>query len=217
MHIFDCIKLVEKNAEKAHRYTAKLEELYQQSDFESMLSTVERGLSSISLLHLSQRELLLSLYEVFPSFPKNIERIEFNALQISVKFVEQFRFPVYQITLPYLIPNKRERKAALKNAITDSVNTAVWRFCKENNIVPFQRSTVIFVSSYEGENLNVDNDNKESSVILNGLIGRFIRDDRASVCNTIYYSKKIEAGAKTDIFITDTDYDIEVYSYIKSR
>lgn len=215
--MIDSIEEVRKKAKTALDNSDKLLRLYQDKDYDRVVRTAESNLKTISALFLSQREMLLLLYEFMPDIPNNVEAIENNALHISIELLKQYRFPVYKITLPYLIPNKREKKTIFKNAITDAVSNAAKRYCEENRIKPFDRATVIFVSSYERESLNVDNDNKESSVIMNGLIGRFIRDDRASVCNTIYYAQKIESGSMTEIYITDNDYDVELYAAIKHK
>lgn len=215
--MIDSIEEIKKVSKIALNNSDKLLRLYQDKDYERVVRTAESNLKIISALFLAQREMLLLLYEYLPDIPNNIEAIENNALHISIEIQRQYPFPVYKITLPYLIPNKREKKAVFKNAITDAVTNAAKIYCDENRIKPFDRATVIFVSSYERESLNVDNDNKESSVIMNGLIGRFIRDDRASVCNTIYYAQKIESGSMTEIYITDDDYDVELYAAIKHK
>ena len=216
MLIIDSIKLVQKCANILNQYIEKYEKLYNECDYEKLVTLAERNLKTVSDLHLAQRNLVNTLYEAFPSLPHHADDIEFNALHISVESLDKFHFPVYRITLPYLLPNKRERKTTFKNAITAAAISAIKMFCKRNRVVPFEQATIIFVSSYESETLNIDNDNKESVVIINGLIGRFIRDDRASVCNSIYYSRRIDHGAKTEIFIMDAANDIDVYSAIKA-
>lgn len=64
----------------------------------------------------------------------------------------------------------------------------------------------------------IDNDNKEASIILNGLIGKVLLDDRPTTCNTSYYTKMVDdpKEVKTEVFIVESDHDIEVLSMIKS-
>ena len=217
MHIFDCIGSIKSGTQELVNLSEKLERLYFECDFEKLLSAGERSLRSVSDLYLLNRELLLSLYELTPSLPRivDISKVECEALHISIEALREFDFPVYKISLPFLLPNKRKRDAFFRNAVTNTVAAAVMDFCSENNIWPLKHATVFFVSSYEGENYTIDNDNKESSVILNSLNGRLLRDDRPGVCNTVYYTRQIAEGAKTEIYIVDSDHDIAVLSLIK--
>lgn len=219
MHIFDCIDSIKSGAQELVNLSEKLERLYHEGDFEKLLSAGEKSLRSVSDLYLLNRELLLSLYELVPSLPRTVDisKVEFDALNISVEALREFDFPVYKISLPFLLPNKRKRDAFFRNAVTNTVAAAVRDFCSANNIWPIEHATVFFVSSYEGENYTIDNDNKESSVILNSLNGRLLRDDRPSVCNTVYYTKRIAEGAKTEIYIVDSNHDIAIFSLIKEE
>lgn len=219
MNIFDCLGSIKSEAKDLNKLSEKLERLYLEGDFEKLLSAGEKSLRSVSDLYLLNRELLLSLYELVPSLPRTVDisKVELEALNISVEALREFDFPVYKISLPFLLPNKRKRDAFFRNAVTNTVAAAVRDFCNENSIWPIKHATVIFVSSYEGENYTIDNDNKESSVILNSLNGRLLRDDRPSVCNTVYYTKQITEGAKTEIYIVDSDHDIEIFSLIKEE
>lgn len=215
MNIYDTILQIDKFTKETAKNSENYLSMYKSYEFIKLLNKAEKNLKTTSMLLISQRDMLLALYEAFPSLPQRMNSILFDAFQISVVRLEQFKFPVYKISLPFLLPNKREKKAALKNAITDSVIAAVKQFCQNHSITPFSIAHIFIVSSYDGEYLNVDNDNKESVTIINGLIGNFIRDDRSSRLHTTYYSKAIESGAKTEIYITDVNTDEEVYGAIK--
>ena len=121
--------------------------------------------------------------------------------------------------MPYLIPNKRRKSAAFfKSALTETVIAAVRQFCLDNHIRPIARATVIFLSCFDfNPNTVADNDNKESAVILNGLNGFLLRDDNSAVCNTIYYARQVDRNIKTEIYIVDSDHDVEILSMIKAE
>ena len=61
-----------------------------------------------------------------------------------------------------------------------------------------------------------DNDNKEASVIINGLIGHFLIDDSPYTCDTAYYckSKGVDQN-KTEIYIVDDEHDIDLLFLIR--
>lgn len=214
MTIFNRIIKIQSAIDKIYKKSKDLDQLCDDDESEKLLNKSEQLLSSISSLYVSVRNLLLPMYNALPTVTPKADQIAISAMQISVEVLDQYQFPVYKITLPYLLPNKRERKTVLKNALTSTVILAVDDFCSKNRIKPFKVATVFFLSSYEGNNLNVDNDNKESPVILNGLIGKFIRDDCAMACNTVYLSKQVDEGAVTEIFITEKENASIIFSEI---
>ena len=63
----------------------------------------------------------------------------------------------------------------------------------------------------------VDNDNKEASVIQNGMIPYFICDDSPVACNNAYYFKQVDDHEeyRTEIYVVDSAHDIEVLQFIK--
>ena len=81
--------------------------------------------------------------------------------------------------------------------------------------MPFAHATIIFLSHYQNGSVTIDNDNLDSAVIINSLNGRLIRDDRPEVCNTMYYSK-VSEKAITEIYVIDSDHDVELLAFIKS-
>ena len=214
MDLINSLNILEDKLKSYIAIVKRYKQVVEQGDFDTLTTLSENGLKKVSLLHLSHRDFLLSLYDLLPCTPHRAEIIETDALQITVNKMAEFDFPVYKITLPYLMPNKRERKSYYKNAITNTVANAVDLFCKNNEIDQFNYATVFFVSSYENQSLNVDNDNKEVTSILNGLIGRFIVDDRASSCDIAYHYQKIDSGAKTEVYISDTDDFMSVYNAV---
>ncbi len=189
---------------------------FRAGDYMKLLETGENSLRYTVELYRLYRELLLSLYELMPSVPQseNVYKFCRDSLGISVERSEGFDFPVYKITLPILLPNKRKRKVERNSVITESVSVAVSQFCADQHITPFDHATVIFLSCYQDGGVTVDNDNLDSAVIINSLNGRLIRDDRPDICNTMYYSK-VSEKAITEIFVTDSDHDVELLSNIK--
>ncbi len=171
---------------------------------------------SVSKLYMMYRKLIVDLYDTVPALPHtvDIQRVDSSALHISVEAVKAFGFPVYKITLPFMLPNKRKTNASLfKNAITETVYDEVRVFRQENDVSPIKKATVIFLSYYSRSPIVVaDNDNKDCCNILNALCGVLLRDDNLSTCNNIYYSRRVESGAWTEIFIVDSEHDIEVLS-----
>lgn len=217
-----CIEYLKHRALAQENLLRKVEQFYYGFDYERMLRAAENSLRSLSDAYAYHRELLLSMYEALPSLPHiPIEELESDALGVTVEAMPQFRFPVYRITLPFLLPNKRRRNADFKNAITSGVSTVVRDFCTKNDVGPFEHASVIYVSYYSPDAsfiTIVDNDNKEGSVVLNGLIGSFLRDDRATVCNTYYYAKMIsDVELKTEIYIVNSRDDLEVLAMIKQE
>lgn len=186
-------------------------------DTEELAKTIEKGLTVLSKMTLAEHDFLNETYHSMPTLPHNTEIIENNTFRISVETIDQLPFLAYKITLPYLLPNKRQKRAAVKNAITSAASEAIYRFCVENRIMPFKRSTVVFLSSYDNEGLNVDNDNKESAIITNALIGNFIKDDRASLCNLSFFYRKTKGEAKTEVYISDQQEEKDLFNAIWNR
>ena len=217
MTIHDSITQIESAAQEQHRLAVRLKQLYTECDYLSLVRRAEGLMRSASYLYLTLRGLLISLYELSPDlFPEDVDAVACESLGISVKMLSGFDYPVYQLSMPFLLPNKRKRNTDYSNAVTKTVSAAVRRFRNENDITPFAHATVIFVSSYKGEEYGIDNDNKESSVILNGLNGVLIVDDRPSTCDTIYCSDQHAQSARTEVYVVDSEHDIEVYTMIKN-
>ena len=219
MDFDECINCLNNKAQEHCLVFKNLSICYREGEYMKLLEIGESALRCTVDLYRLYRELMLTLYEVMPLVPKSRNVFEFclNSLGISVERSKGFEFPVYKITLPILLPNKRKRKVERNSVITESVGTAVGRFCSENHIMPFAHATVIFLSYHQTGGVIIDNDNLDSAVIINSLNGRFLRDDRPGVCNTVYYSKTAKSTdkVKTEIFVVDSDHDLEVLSLIK--
>lgn len=220
--MMDIEKCINSLREKFLDHNLAFKELlyyFREGDYINFLERGENALRYTVDLYRLYRELLISLYELMPSVPQseNVNKFCRDSLGISVERSKGFEFPVYKITLPILLPNKRKRKVERNSVITESVGTAVARFCRENHIMPFAHATVIFLSYHQTGGVIIDNDNLDSAVIINSLNGRFLRDDRPGVCNTVYYSKTAKSTdkVKTEIFVVDSDHDLEVLSLIK--
>lgn len=218
MTIYECLNKSKDILETLSKDHEKIDKYITECEFDYMLSAVERSMRTSSSLFLMYREMILSLYEGIPSMRGIVDADDSGceSMGISVEQIEQFDFPVYKIILPTLLPNVRRRKYGFYNAVTLSVNRAVGQYFIDNDIYPFYNATVFFVSYCDNPISMIDNDNKEASVIMNGLTGHFIRDDVPTVCATGYINKHVEDGPKTEIYIMDNDHDVEVLAYIKS-
>ena len=217
MDIDECLDRVQAELTDQELSWKKLNTCFQERDYICLPDAAESCLCNASKVYLLYRELLLSLCELMPSVPQTVNVYEFcrELLGISVERSKEFDFPVYRITLPFLLPNKRKRKAERNGVITESVRDAVSRFCRGHHITPFTYATIIFLSHYQNGSVTIDNDNLDSAVIINSLNGRLIRDDRPEVCNTMYYSK-VSEKAITEIYVIDSDHDVELLAFIKS-
>ncbi len=217
MDIDECLDKVQAELTDQELSWKKLNTCFQERDYICLPDAAESCLRNASKVYLLYRELLLSLCELMPSASQSVNVYELcrELLGISVERSKEFDFPVYRITLPFLLPNKRKRKAERNDIITESVRDAVSRFCRGHHITPFTYATVIFLSHYQRGSVTVDADNLDSAVVMNSLNGKFIRDDRPEVCNTMYYSK-VSEKAITEIFVVDNDHDVELLAFIKS-
>lgn len=194
-----------------------LERSRRECDYENLLDATEKALQTASSVYMMTRELLLWLYEGLPGVPRQLPQMEAENLHVSFEKMKKFAFPVYKISMPFLLPNKRKRNLDRNNAIVNAVISAVRKYLQNNTIHRFRHATVFFVSSNKNNNYLIDNDNKESSIILNGLIGNLILDDRPTTCNTAYYTRMVDdpKEVKTEVFVVDADHDTEVLSMIK--
>lgn len=217
MDIDECLVRLQDGLTDQEISWKKLNTCFQERDYICLPDAAERCLCNASKVYLLYRELLLSLCELMPSASQSVNVYEFcrELLGISVERSKEFDFPVYRITLPFLLPNKRKRKAERNGVITESVRDAVSQFCRGHHITPFTYATIIFLSHYQNGSVTIDNDNLDSAVIINSLNGRLIRDDRPEVCNTMYYSR-VSEKAITEIFVVDSDHDVELLAFIKS-
>lgn len=217
MDIEECLDRVQAELTDQELSWKKLNTCFRERDYICLPDAAESCLRNASKVYLLYRELLLSLCELMPSVPQSVNVYELcrELLGISVERSKEFDFPVYRITLPFLLPNKRKRKAERNGVITESVRDAVSQFCRGHHITPFTYATIIFLSHYQNGSVTIDNDNLDSAVIINSLNGRIIRDDRPEVCNTMYYSK-VSEKAITEIFVVDSDHDVELLAFIKS-
>ena len=215
--IYDLTEIIQNACKELQRSARLIERHQDECDYESLMNAGKRGLHITSGLCKAYRELLLSLHESIPSLPglDRILDIECEAMGISVEQLTEFEFPVYKISLPMLLPNIRRKKADFNDAVTGTVKDAVRRFCAENSISPFDYATVILLSYCSSPQMMVDNDNKEASVIQNGLIGCFLTDDSPMVCNNVYYCKTVEDDFRTEIYIVDSEHDVEVMRIVK--
>ena len=215
MDIYDAMRQFKDNEHGLYDLSLKLESLFNECEYEKLMDAAERGMRLSSDLFLKYRELLLSLYDSFPDFPQNIERVDYASFRISIEQLEAF--PAYRISMPFLLPNKRRRKTLIKTALSYVVHDVIRKYCDENHIYPFRRATVIYVSYYTSKMFAVDNDNLETGFIQNTLIGSLLSDDNGRCCDTIYYTKDVPLRPRTEIYVVDSAYDLEVYSMIKAK
>ena len=207
------IERLQSDSRTVEQIVRLLEKYYEEANLERLVSTIKKGLRVSSDLFLRHRELLLSLHEQFPSLSGSdgMIGVHTEVMKVSVERLKEFGFPVYRVSLPLLLPNVRRRREDFNNAVTQSVKEAVRCFCVEKDVCLFDCATVIYLS-YGG---TIDNDNKEASVIQNGMIGYLLTDDAPSVCNSIYYYIRAEKDHHTEIYVVDSAHDIEVLQYIK--
>lgn len=219
--IIDCLNGL-KYAKLAQTCSlANLEYLYRIGDIPNLMIEADESMFSAAKSFFFARALLLSIYDTYPSLSHklDVDLTTNAAMQISVKRAEQFEFPVYVLSMPLLIPNKRRKNIpGHKDAITVSICAAAKKYCYENGVKPFDHATVIYASYHEGKAGAIDNDNKDTAVIQNGLISAgMLRDDHPDICHSIYYFKQVDDLNMTEIYVTDSAHDIEVYSWIKSK
>ena len=219
--IYDHSVHITELSQKQLEYSKQLIRYCYECDCTKLMSTAEKALCLSSESFSACRELLLFIYSAVPTLPHaEIEDIQNKVLNVSVETFALSGFNAYRIALPFLLPNKRRKSTDFKNAITVAVSDAVRRFCLENGVKPFDRASVFFVSYYRPESSFVsivDNDNKESSMIQNAMIGSFLRDDQATVCDTYYCSKVVrDSYPKTEIYVVGSEHDVEVLSFIKA-
>lgn len=218
MTSIDLIKRIKKDALELMVLADKLEESRRESDYENLLDSTEKTLQRASSVYMTIRGLLLWIYSGIPNIPRTLPKIEAAELNVSFSVMNGGAFPIYKLSMPYLLPNKRKRNAQRNDAITNAVISAVGEYIDNNKIDLIRHATVFFVSSNKNVNYMIDNDNKEASIILNGLIGKVLLDDRPTTCNTSYYTKMVDdpKEVKTEVFIVESNHDIEVLSMIKS-
>lgn len=219
INIAECIEKMHLQMMEQGLTLKSIDHYFQICDYLKLLEEGERYLRRVLKMFLLSRELICSLYEMLPSLPQTVDvhKAVCNVLNISVGTVDTFPYPVFRITLPYLLPNKRRRKTERNDAIPGTVQTAVRQYCNENGIEPFQHATVFFVSYYGSGGSSIDNDNKESATIMNGLCGLLIRDDRPSFIDTCYVAKQTDQDAKTEIYVVNREHGGEVYSTLESQ
>lgn len=219
---YQYLENIEKTAEQLIKEVRLLREYYDDfdCDMERFVRVGKRGARISSGLYLAYRGLLLSLSRYIPEHPeiKTIHNEECEMMDVSVEQLEEFDFPVYKISLPILLPNIRRPHADFNNAVTVSVKEAVKRFCYEHSFRPFDRATMIILTYGGYPGMMVDNDNKEMSVVQNGMIPYFLSDDTPDSCNNVYYFKRVGSNKeyRTEIYIVDSDHDLEVMKMVKS-
>ena len=213
------IERIEKASEKLIKETQLLKKHNKEYDFESLALDGKRGARISSDLYLSYRQILLSLCSFFPRhFDSNkVYSGECEMMDVSVERLEIFDFPVYKISFPVLLPNIRRQHAEFNNALTVSIKEAVKRYCREHRVQPFKCATMIILTYGGNPRMMVDNDNKEASMIQNGMIQFFFYDDSPASCNNIYYFKRVDSKEeyRTEIYLVDSEHDIEVMKMIK--
>lgn len=218
--IYDIIEKIEKASEELIKEAQLLRKHNKEYDFERLMLDGKRGARISSDLFLSYRQILLSLCSFFPRhFDSNkVYNGECEMLDVSVERLEDFDFPAYKISLPALLPNVRRQHAEFNNALTVSIKEAVNRYCREHSVQPFICATMIILTYGGNPRVMVDNDNKEASVIQNGMIRFFLYDDSPASCNNIYYFKRVDSKEeyRTEIYLVDSEHDIEVMKMIKN-
>ena len=220
MMMIQYLEKIEKTTEKLLKETRSLREYYDNDELERFERAAKRGARISSNLYLLYRWLLYSICQVSPTYndAKTLIDDECEMMDVSVEQLGEFDYPVYKISLPILLPNIRRQHADFNNAVTASVKEAIISFCREHNVEPFKRATMTILTYGGNPRMMVDNDNKEASVVQNGLIPFFLYDDSPASCNNIYYFKRVDSKEeyRTEIYLVDTEHDIDVMKMIKN-
>lgn len=115
---------------------------------------------------------------------------------------------VFIINLPFLLPNRRTSATYFKHSIAESLRFVLMDYCSKNNILPFKKASVTFISYYAPNTkrkLQHDNDNTEISVILNTLTGFLIPDDSSLCCDLHILSRESDISSFTQILIKNLE------------
>ena len=125
----------------------------------------------------------------------------------------------YIINLPFLLPNRRTSTAYFKRSIAENLRFVLMDYCSKNNISPFQKASVTFISYYTPNTkrkLQHDNDNTEISVVLNTLTGLLIPDDSSLCCDLHILSRESNKSSFTQIIIKNME-DINYERFSKEN
>lgn len=211
------IRRIRKEAINLIALTDKLEDSSYHYYFESFQKSTEESLRRSSSVYMMIRELLRWFYSLLPNDSPSLPQMEAECFNVSFEKLKDFSYPVFKISMPFLLPNKRKRNLERNNAITSAVISAVSEYRDNNRIDLIRHATVFFVSSNMSSSSMIDNDNKEAKIILDGCIGKVLCDDRAILCNTVFYTFLVDdpEEVKTEVYIVDSEHDVEVFSMIK--
>ena len=217
INICAILRSIKSELSKLQIESERAEEYCMYGNFKRFANKAEVCLRASSDIFLMYREILLTFYELSPSLSKyiDLEEIECLAMHISIEEIDRPNHSYLKITLPFLLPNKRQRKTDYNNALTHTIREAAIRFRNEKIFYPFSHAAVFIVSYCDNPVTMVDNDNKECSVLINSLCGLFLRDDCPSACDTFFLHRYSEEAPKTEVYIADHTKEIEVLTLIK--
>ena len=218
MNIYAVLKDIKSELSKLQIESERAEKYCLNGSCKRFENIAEVCLRASSDLFLMYREILLTLYESSQPLSNyiDLEGIECLAMHISIEKIDKPDYSFLKLTLPFLLPNKRQRKSDYNNALTQTIREAAIRFRNEKNYFPLLHSAMFIVSYCDNPVTMVDNDNKECSVLINSLCGSFLRDDCPSACDTFFLHRYSEDAPKTEVYIADRMDEIEVLTLIKS-
>lgn len=107
----DFIERIKKGALDLMVLSDKLEGLLRSCDYEGLLNSTEKTLLKASSVYMTIRGLILFLYTGLPSVPQQLPQIEAEQFSVSFEKLKEFSFPVFKISMPFLLPNKRKKKS----------------------------------------------------------------------------------------------------------
>ncbi len=191
------LKVPEKALREQQRNLDKL----RKSDDRFRLELLENMLYSCERLTVYLRQCISMCPNTIMS--NELHGLSEQQYDITVESEGEGETRAFFITIPFLLPNRRNAATGFKRTIADSVCISVLRFCRLNNISPLRTASVTFISYYapsEERKMRHDNDNTEISIILNALTGLLISDD-SSLCCDLHLLSRTAKKSYTKIII----------------
>lgn len=181
----------------------KIEDLIAKYDYENASKLAEKTLYNSEKNLVDLREVFYAININFPDVVQNYYKTSAQLLNMKIDKMA-LPYTVYRMTIPFLLPNRRNNWTLYKESIGMSFYYMVDNYCKKNNIIPMRECVVCFVTYYEDKHFRYvsDNNNKEEDIILNILSNHFTEDDNGLICDLFYSSRITNIKTRTEIFVT---------------
>lgn len=200
---FQLSKTIQKAAD--HCYKTKLDDCGYETS---------KALGICSKEFVKLREIYLSMYKPYSFEERTIQRELLRALEIKIEkmFNEP---PVYKITLPFIIPNQRTGIDVWKDTIGYSLFNALDDFSKSERVKRIDKSIIVFVSNYVGNQIKyvADNDNKEVKNIINIISKTLIKDDNGLLCD-LFFTSRLSPSLSTEIYVAPKEQTMALLNLI---